>query len=100
MNKEERYSHALPLDVLICTFLAYCQHTTQTLVIKPGKNVRLCYDASTTRLPTDNIMNQVTPFNSQQQGARHLWYDKDVVLHRHIQHEDLLPGQTDPTGHG
>ena len=24
MNKEERYSHVLPLDVLLCTFLTYC----------------------------------------------------------------------------
>ena len=59
MNKEERYSHVLSLDKLLCTFLAYCRHTTQTLVIKPGKNERLCYNASTDRLPTNIIMNKV-----------------------------------------
>ena len=38
MSKEERYSHLLPLHKLICKFLPYCCHTTQTLVIKAGKN--------------------------------------------------------------
>ena len=61
MNKEDCYSHILLLDKLLCTFSPYCRHTTQTLVIKPGKNDRLCYDASTTRLPTNIVMNQVTP---------------------------------------
>ena len=37
MNKEDRYSHVLRLDKLLCTFSAHCRHTTQTLVIKPGK---------------------------------------------------------------
>ena len=31
------------------------------MVIKPGKNNRLAFDASTTRLPTDIVLNQVTP---------------------------------------
>jgi hypothetical protein len=51
MNKEERYSHILPMDDLLCTVSPYCRHTTQTLVIKPGKNDRLAFDASTNRLP-------------------------------------------------
>jgi hypothetical protein len=42
LNKEDCYSHVLPLDKLICTFSPYCRHTTQTVVIKPGKNNRLC----------------------------------------------------------
>ena len=42
MNKEDWYSHILPLDKLLCTFSPYCRHTTQTLVIKSGKNDRLC----------------------------------------------------------
>ncbi len=65
MNKEERYSHVLPLDELLCTFSPYCRHTMQTLIIKPGKNDRLCYDATTTRLPTDIVMNQVTPVTNE-----------------------------------
>ena len=65
MNKEDRYSHVLPLDELLCTFSPYCRHTTQILVIKLGKNDRLCYEASTTRLPTDIVMNQVTPVKNK-----------------------------------
>ena len=61
VNKEDCYIQVLPIDELLCTFSPYCRHTTQTLVIKPGKNDRLCYDASTTRLSTDIMMNQVTP---------------------------------------
>ena len=65
MNKEDRYSHLLPLHKLICKFLPYCCHTTQTLVIKPSKNDRLCYDGTTTRLPTDIVINQVTPTENE-----------------------------------
>ena len=61
MNKEDCYSHILPLDELLCTFSPDCHHTTQTLVIKPGKNNRLCYNVSTTCLPSNIVMNQVTP---------------------------------------
>ena len=60
LNKEDRYSHVIPLDELLRTFSPYCHHTTQTLVNKPGKNDRLCHDASTTCLPTNIVMNQVT----------------------------------------
>ena len=63
MNKEDRYSHVHPLDSTIFTFSPYCCHTTQTLVIKPGKSNWLCYDATATKLPTDIVMNQVTPVN-------------------------------------
>jgi len=55
MNKEDCYSHILPLDKLLCPFSPYCRHTTQTLVIKPGKNDRLGGDASTTRLPANIV---------------------------------------------
>jgi len=65
MNKEERYSHILPLDELLCAVSPYCCHTTQTLVIKPGKNDCLAFDASTTRLPTDIVLNQITPMDSK-----------------------------------
>ncbi len=42
MNKEDRYSHLIPFDKIMCRFSLYCCHTTQTMVIKPGKNDRLC----------------------------------------------------------
>jgi hypothetical protein len=42
MNKEDRDSHLIPLDEIRCHFSPYCCHTTQTMVIKAGKNDRLC----------------------------------------------------------
>jgi hypothetical protein len=61
MNKENRYSHLIPLNEIMCCFSRYCHHTTQTLVIKAGKNDRLCWDGSTTIKPTNIVMNQVIP---------------------------------------
>jgi hypothetical protein len=62
MNKEDCYSHILPLDLdkLLCTFSPTCRHTAQTLVIKPGKNNCLCYDALTTHPPSNIVMNHAT----------------------------------------
>jgi hypothetical protein len=60
MNKEDRYSHLIPLDEILCRFSPYCCHTTQTMVINAGKSDRLCWDGSTTIKPTDIVMNQVT----------------------------------------
>jgi hypothetical protein len=61
MNKEDRYSHLIPLNEIMCCFSPYCCHTTQTMVVKAGKNDRLCWDGSTTIKPTGIVMNQVTP---------------------------------------
>ncbi len=61
MNKEDRYSHVVFLDILICLLSPYLRHTMQTMVLKEGKNPHLCYNASTTKKPTDIVMNQITP---------------------------------------
>jgi hypothetical protein len=61
MNKEDRYSHLIPLDEIMCRFSPYCCHTTQAMVIKAGKSDHLCWDGSSTIKPTDIVMNQVTP---------------------------------------
>jgi hypothetical protein len=61
MNKEDQYSHLIPLDEIMCCFSPYCHHTTQAMVIKAGKSDCLCWDGSTTIKPTDIVMNQVTP---------------------------------------
>ena len=60
MNKEDRYSHVIPLHQDILKLSPYCRHTTQTLVIKPGKNPRICWDASTKRSPDEIVLNEVT----------------------------------------
>jgi hypothetical protein len=41
MNNEDRYSHLVPMDQLLCTLSPYLRHTTQSIVIKDGKNYTL-----------------------------------------------------------
>ncbi len=65
MNKEDRYSHLVPIDVDICRASAYLCHTIQTVVMKPGKNDRLVWDGTTTHLTLDIVMNQVTLINRE-----------------------------------
>jgi hypothetical protein len=61
MNKEDRYSHLVPMDLLLCKLSPYLRHTMQSIVIKDGKNDRIVWDGSTVTRPTDIVMNQVTP---------------------------------------
>jgi hypothetical protein len=65
MNKEDRYSHLIPLDEIMCCLSPYCCHTTQTMVIKAGKSDNLCWDSSPTIKPTDIVINQVTPITGE-----------------------------------
>jgi hypothetical protein len=61
MNKEDRYSHLVLMDPLLCKLSPYLHHTMQSIVIKNGKNDRIVWDGSTVTWPTDIVMNQVTP---------------------------------------
>ncbi len=61
MNKEDRYSHLIPLHEIMCRFSPYCCHTTQTMVIKGGKSDHLSWDGSTTIKPTNIIIESGHP---------------------------------------
>ena len=61
MNKVDRYSHLVPMDLILCKFSPYLHHITQSIIIKEGKNNRIVWDGSTVLKPTDIVMNQVTP---------------------------------------
>ncbi len=61
MNKEDSYSHLVTMDVLLCKLSPYLHHTTQSILIKDGKNERIVWDGSTVTQPTDIVMNQITP---------------------------------------
>jgi hypothetical protein len=61
MNKEDRYSHLVLMDPLLCKSSTYLHHTMQSIVIKDGKNDCIVWDGSTVTRPTDIVMNQVTP---------------------------------------
>jgi hypothetical protein len=65
INKEDWYSHLIPLDEIMCCFSSYCSHTTQTMVIKAGKSDCSCWDGLTTIKPSDIVMNQVTPITRE-----------------------------------
>jgi len=65
MNKEDRYSHLVPIDEDTCRVSAYLRHTIQTVVMKPGKNDPLVWDGTTAFLALDIVMNQVTPVNCE-----------------------------------
>jgi len=60
LNKEDKYSHILPMDEDMPLISPYCRHTPQGLVTKPGKNPRLVWDASRMMKPDDVVMNNIT----------------------------------------
>ncbi len=61
MNKEDPYSHLVPMDLLLCKLSPYLHHTMQSIVIKDRKNNRIVWDGSTVTQSTDIDMSQVTP---------------------------------------
>jgi hypothetical protein len=61
MNKDDQYSHLVPIDEDICRASAYLHQTIQTVVMKLGKNNCLIWDGATILLTLDIMMNQVTP---------------------------------------
>ncbi len=65
MNKDDHYSHLVPIDEDICRASAYLRHTIQTVVMKPGKNDQLVWDRPTTLLALDIVMNQVMPVDRE-----------------------------------
>jgi hypothetical protein len=61
MNKEYRYSHLLPVKLWVLCFPPWCRHTTQGIMIKPGKNPRVIFDASTKGSPHEVVLIEITP---------------------------------------
>jgi hypothetical protein len=65
MNKEDRYSHLVPMDLLLCKLSPFLCHTMQSIVIKDRKNDCIVWDGSTVTQLTDIVMNQVTPVTQE-----------------------------------
>ncbi len=82
MNKEDRYRIVVTLDILICLLSPYLRHTTQTMVIKEGKNPHLCYNASITKKPTDD--HHESDHSSCMRRTNHLLESEDPTMHQHI----------------
>ena len=61
MNKEDKNSHLIPIKRWVLHFSPWCRHTVQGMQIKPGKNPRVIFDASTKGSPHEVILNKYTP---------------------------------------
>jgi hypothetical protein len=60
MNKEDRYSHLLPVKLWVLHFSPWCCHTAQGMQVKPEKNLRIIFDASTKSHPHEVVLNKIT----------------------------------------
>ncbi len=60
MNKEDRHSHLLPVKLWVLHFSPWCRHTVQGMQVKPGKNPRVIFDASTKSHPHKVVLNEIT----------------------------------------
>ena len=65
INKEDRYSHLLPIHPFFCFFSAFLRHNSQGMVITPGKSPRLVWDGSTKRTAMDVVMNEITTLEDE-----------------------------------
>ncbi len=43
MNKEVKHSHLLPVKLWVLNFSLWCHHTTQGILVKPGKNLQVIF---------------------------------------------------------
>ena len=59
-NKEERFSHLLPLHPWCCQLGPSLRHNPQGLVLKKGKDPRPVWDGSTMLTPMDIVLNEIT----------------------------------------
>jgi hypothetical protein len=60
MNKEDRHRHLLPVKLRVLHFSPWCRHTAQGNLVKPRKNPRVIFDASTKGHPHEVVLNDVT----------------------------------------
>jgi hypothetical protein len=60
MNKEDRHSHVLLVKLWVLHFSMWCQAMAQGMQVKPGKNPRVIFDASTKSYPHKVVLNEVT----------------------------------------
>ncbi len=60
MTKEEKHSHVLPVKLWVLYFSPWCRHTAQGMQIKPGKNPRVIFDASTKGHLHEVVLNDMT----------------------------------------
>jgi hypothetical protein len=57
MNKEDRHSHLLPGKLWVLHFSPWCRRTAQGILVKPGNNPCIIFDASTKMYPHEVVLN-------------------------------------------
>jgi len=65
INKEDRYSHLIPLASWMVICSPYLRATPQGMVLKFMKNPRMVWDGSTKWAPLDVVLNEVTPIDEE-----------------------------------
>lgn len=65
MNKEEKFSHVVPLEQYILEASPYMRATPQIIVQKPGKDDRVAWNGTGKRTADDFAMNDVTPTDNE-----------------------------------
>ncbi len=58
INKEDRYSHLVLMDPILCRLSPHLRHTSQGIILKEGKNPWVVWNGSTKRTPTDIVLNE------------------------------------------
>ena len=61
MNKEDRPSHLLSVKLGVLYFSPGCHHTTQGILVKPGKNLQVIFNASTKGSSHKVVLKEITP---------------------------------------
>ena len=49
------------MKLWVLHFLPYCHHTAQGILVKPGKNPCIIFNASTKGDPHEVVLNEITP---------------------------------------
>ena len=65
MNKEDRYSHPIPMPGWVCELGPNMRHNPQGMVAKQGSNLRQVWDGSAMYTPMDIMMNEMTPTENE-----------------------------------
>ena len=65
MNKEDRYSHPIPMPGWVCKLGPNMRHNSQGMVAKQGSNPRQVWDGSAMYTSMDIVMNKMTPTENE-----------------------------------
>ncbi len=80
MNTEDRNSHLLPVKLWVLIFLPYCCHTANCILVKPGKNHCIIFDACTKGEPHKVVLNEIAPTKFE---ATRYWKIHDKASHHY-----------------